>query len=88
VVVFLIGEQNMTIFGVVYPEKYRGRKWTTVDPDENGNPVYTTLTETEILEQYFGFWSTEMRKRGKGKQISHQNCIEDWVIVQWAYKSE
>jgi len=43
-----------------------------------------SLTEEEILQEYFDHWSKKMVKAGKSSIISEKNCIDDWVIVHWA----
>lgn len=42
------------------------------------------ISEQEILDQYFSCWSERMKEIGKEDEISEDNCIEDWVIVNWA----
>ena len=41
-------------------------------------------TEKRIIAEYFTYWSDQMKRIGKEDQICHENCIEDWVIVNWA----
>lgn len=42
------------------------------------------LSEDEIIDSYFSTWSKNMKKVGKGHLITRENCIEDWVIINWA----
>ena len=42
------------------------------------------LTRSQVLAEYFAYWSEEMWKVGKEAQISEDACIEDWVVVHWA----
>jgi len=67
--------------------------WTFVEPGEDGTtPVYQTLSDDEILEQYWDYWYGKMcEKYGKEKVDtgwSKQDCIDDWVIVHWAWESD
>ena len=50
--------------------------------------VVVECTEKEILDEYWDFWHTAMVKKfGKGHElITEQNCIEDWVVVHWAWE--
>ena len=69
------------------------RYWTIVTPqDSAGTPLYETLSEAEILEQYYPYWSAKMiEKYGFAefnKNWTTQDCIDDWCVVHWAWESE
>ena len=53
--------------------------------DQDGRHIFT---EEEILEIYYPHWKREMTRIGKVDQISERACIEDWVVVNWAWKVE
>ena len=59
-------------------------------PDDN-TPVYTTYSKEEILNMYWDYWYSNMCKKfGKDmvdSTYSTQDCIDDWVITNWAWKS-
>lgn len=67
--------------------------YTYVEPtsDTDITPVYVTLSEQEILNQYWGYWYKRMcDKFGEtevGNKYSSIDCIEDWVITNWAWES-
>lgn len=61
-------------------------KWSIAYPDEEGEHVVEILTEDQIIEQYFPYWSGKMREVGKADLISRELCIEDWCTVHWAMK--
>lgn len=66
--------------------------WCIGYPDENGNDVVETLSEDEILEQYYDYWSTQMIKKF-GQEVFEkdwckQDCIDDWVHIHWAWESK
>ena len=65
--------------------------WTICYPDNEDNTVYETLSEDEILQQYWDYWYGKMcEKFGKehvDANYSKQDCIEDWCIVHWAWES-
>lgn len=48
------------------------------------------LSELEILQDYQAYWEDKMiQKYGKDSNlISEENCIEDWVVVNWAWEVE
>jgi hypothetical protein len=68
------------------------RFWTIAYPDENGNDVFETLSDAEIIASYWDHWYGKMcAKFGKDHVDSHycqQDCIDDWVIVHWATESK
>ena len=41
-------------------------------------------TDAEILAEYYDWWASQMRARGKMDEITSENCIQDWVAVNWA----
>jgi hypothetical protein len=53
-------------------------------PDENNNTVVERLTEDQIIEQYYKYWSMKMIENCPGEPITRERCIEDWVTVHWA----
>lgn len=64
------------------------RTYQTSYPDEDGNDVTETLTEEEILNEYWDYWYYRMcQKFGEEhvkKNYTKQDCIDDWVVVHWA----
>jgi len=42
------------------------------------------ITEEEIKNEYFNWWSNQMKNVAKEDLISLDNCIIDWIIVHWA----
>lgn len=55
--------------------------------DDKGGYV-VTLSEKEILEQYWDYWCDRMRQVGKDpNHYSQLDCIDDWCIVHWAWES-
>lgn len=58
------------------------------EPDNEGNPEIKILSEEEILKNYWPYWHTQMCKKfGKeevDKNYSFSDCLEDWVMVNWA----
>lgn len=53
-----------------------------VDPDG-----FHDYTEKQILDWYWNFWSRKMKERGRPEEyITEENCIEDWVVCNWAWE--
>jgi len=56
---------------------------------EDGGEVIT-LSEQDIIDQYFDYWYSRMcAKFGKehvDANYNKQNCIDDWVVVHWAWE--
>ena len=59
--------------------------------DENGGHV-VTQSEEEIREQYWPYWYGKMcDKFGKehvDQNYSFEECLEDWIVVNWAWESK
>ena len=66
--------------------------WCISYPDENDIDVVETLSEDEIIKQYWPYWYGKMcEKFGKehvDENYSHQDCIDDWTVVHWAWRSD
>ena len=77
----------MSIFCTGNPEQL----WEYNEPilSDEGEVIgdkHVTASEKEILEQYKPFWESEMKRVGKEDLISDENCIDDWIILNWASK--
>lgn len=70
------------------------RYWTIVTPDndENSTPIYETLSDDEILEQYYPYWSSKMIDKYGEEEFKKNwcklDCIDDWVAIHWAVESD
>lgn len=62
------------------------RKFKFVEIDEEEQAVETVITEDQIIEEYWEFWSRKMtEKYGPDHEwITTENCIEDWCTSHWA----
>jgi hypothetical protein len=45
-------------------------------------------SEKEILEEFWVYWSTEMKGNGHADLINYENCIQDWVAYNWAQRED
>lgn len=50
-----------------------------------------TLSESEIIEQYWPYWYEQMCKKFGQEYVdfnySKEECIEDFCIIHWAWES-
>ena len=46
------------------------------------------LSEVQILEFYWDYWSTRMQECGKQSEIDPKTCIEDFCVIHWATEIE
>lgn len=58
--------------------------YEVVHPDENGNTVKEVWNEIDILDHYWEYWYEAMIRKGERARITVDNCIKDWVTVNWA----
>jgi len=55
-----------------------------VEPDIDFLPIEHIITDEQILEQYWDYWSDNMKKLGRVNLITKSNCIDDFLIIHWA----
>lgn len=49
---------------------------------------WETLSEQEILDQYWIYWFTKMINNQQPlEELTTERCIEDWCIVHWAERN-
>lgn len=62
--------------------------YTICYPNEFNETVWETLSEDDIISEYWDYWYGKMcDKYGKDHvdaTYSHYECIEDWCLVHWA----
>lgn len=58
--------------------------------DEYGATEVASYTETQILKEYWDHWKGLMvKKYGEGHYLINEvNCIDDWVVVNWAQEKK
>jgi hypothetical protein len=65
------------------------RYFTYIEPDwdsENLDPIYITKSEDEIIQEYFPYWSEQMKTVNKEHLIDREACIDDWTVVNLAWE--
>lgn len=59
-------------------------------PDENNINVTEIYSDQQIITEYWVYWYIQMCKKfGKDyvlEKFTVQDCINDWVTVNWAIK--
>lgn len=59
--------------------------------DETGGYI-VTVSEEDIKRDYWPYWYDKMcRKFGKevvDRQYTFEDCLDDWIIVNWAWESK
>lgn len=62
------------------------------DPAHKDGGYVVTLSEQEIQSQYWPYWYERMCKKfGKelvDKNYSFEDCLTDWIVVNWAWESK
>lgn len=62
---------------------YKYNQPDSIPPSFN---IEVVMNEQEILNEYYSYWSTRMLKVGRSPFITEQNCIQDWIVVHWAWE--
>jgi hypothetical protein len=62
------------------------RTWRYIEPTsaEDSTAVVFVVTDEEILAIYWDYWVEQMVAVGKLLMATPENCIEDFVVVNWA----
>jgi hypothetical protein len=61
------------------------RIWQYQEPDADGTVLTITMTEQQIIVDYYLFWCDQMQRAGQDA-FTREGCIEDWVVAHWAYE--
>ena len=73
------GTNVMKYYTIVYP-----------DVTESGQEYdhWETLSEQEILNNYWVYWFTKMiNNQQTTEELTFERCIEDWCTVHWAERN-
>lgn len=60
--------------------------WKFVDGDDGSDFGYQTVSEQDIIKDFFPAWERDMIAMGREDEISHENCIQEWVIYFGAWQ--
>jgi hypothetical protein len=61
------------------------RRFRYVEPlGKMDEPLTITVSERWIRLRYWPYWKKQMRALGRHDLISFDNCIDDFVVVNWA----
>ena len=62
------------------------------DSDDPAINTVVVMSEQEIIDEYYDYWYDAMcSKFGKeavDKNYCKDDCIDDWVVVNWAWESK
>lgn len=58
--------------------------YTWCYPDEKFGDVIVAMSEDDIIDEYWEYWSESMIELGRHQFVSVKNCIDDWVVAHWA----
>ena len=64
------------------------RYWTHCEEGEHGQYIQETWSAAQILAAYFPSWKENMRRLGRDQHISENECIIDWVVINWAWETD
>jgi hypothetical protein len=60
--------------------------WKYVDGDDGSLFGYQTVSEADIIKDFFPDWERDMIAMGREEEISHENCIQEWVVYFGAWQ--
>ena len=67
------------------------RFWSFVEMDTNTlGEMFTrwvTMSDQEILDYYWDYWSNKMLAEGPNDMCTFENCIDDFCIVHWVERN-
>jgi hypothetical protein len=54
--------------------------------DKAGDQKQAICTDVDIRKRYWPYWRKKMRQKWgrKHKLITFNNCVDDWVSINWA----
>jgi hypothetical protein len=61
------------------------KRWKYV-VDDSSDFDYQTISEQDIIKEFFPDWEKDMISVGREDEISHENCIQDWVLYYQAWQ--
>lgn len=54
--------------------------------DDDRSPKTITMTEDDIMNDYYPRWVERMKSRNLDEQINEENCIKDFIEMHWAWE--
>lgn len=65
---------------------------TEFSPDDSSIPpaLIVTVSEEEIRRDYYPYWyekmCTKFGKTAVDQTYSFEDCLDDWIVVNWAWE--
>jgi hypothetical protein len=60
------------------------RYYRYITQGDGDEPIRVTISEDQILREYFPYWIRQMIRVGRTPLITQENCIDDFCVVHWA----
>lgn len=61
------------------------RYWQYTYPtDGHYNYGVANYSDEDIIKEYWDYWCNRMIEVGKAHLITRENCIDDWIVTNWA----
>ena len=54
------------------------------EPGEDGEALWTHMTEDEVMQEYWPWWFQRMKELGREELATKDRCLEDFATVHWA----
>ena len=54
--------------------------------DDSTDFGYQTISEKDIIKEFFPDWDKDMIAVGREEEISYENCIQEWVLYYQAWQ--
>ncbi len=66
------------------------RYYSYVEPTDETDTEITKIvySELEILDEFWNYWSAQMKGNGFTELINPESCIDDWVTIRWAQRED
>lgn len=80
----LSGREDDVLY--VIKHKKMPRRFQYDSHDANGSPVPVILDEDQIRAEFWEPWCELMKKMRAENRINWDNCLSDWVSLNWAWE--
>lgn len=65
------------------------RYYSYIEPSEDElNITKVVYSEKEILEEFWEYWSLQMKGNGYAELVNMETCIDDWCTINWAQRED
>ena len=64
------------------------RYYSYAESEDEFQVTKYVYSEAEILDNFWEYWTREMKGNGFGHLISKESCIDDWCTIHWANRED